>query len=180
MPDVSPFRGVRYDVARVGTLSDVVAPPYDVIDKALQEQLYQVSPYNVIRLELNRDEPGDSGADERYARAARILSDWLRQGILREEAHPAFYVYEQSFVVDGTRHTRKGFLARVRLEPITGAGHTFRHTARELLALAAWHAGDTAAAKRWIDIINTDPDTLPDERSRVEMLSALLGSEGKS
>lgn len=70
--------------------------------------------------------------------------------------------------------------ARVRLEPITGAGHTFRHTARELLALAAWHAGDTAAAKRWIDMINTDPDTLPDERSRVEMLSALMGSEGKS
>ncbi len=126
MPDVSPFRGVRYDVARVGTLSDVVAPPYDVIDTALQEQLYQASPYNVIRLELNRDEPGDSGADDRYARAARILSDWLRQGILREEAHPAFYVYEQSFLVDGTRHTRKGFLARVRLEPI-GAGKIYPH-----------------------------------------------------
>ena len=62
MPDVSPFRGVRYDVARVGTLSDVVAPPYDVIDTALQDRLYQASPYNVIRLELNRDEPGDSGA----------------------------------------------------------------------------------------------------------------------
>jgi hypothetical protein len=70
--------------------------------------------------------------------------------------------------------------ARVRLEPITGAGHTFRHTARELLALAAWHAGDTAAAKRWIDIITTDPETLADERSRVEMLSALISAEGKS
>ena len=54
MPDVSPFRGVRYDVARVGTLSDVVATPYDVIDPALQDRLYQASPYNVIRLELNR------------------------------------------------------------------------------------------------------------------------------
>ena len=41
MPDVSPFRAVRYDVARVGTLSDVVAPPYDVIDPALQDQLYE-------------------------------------------------------------------------------------------------------------------------------------------
>ena len=70
--------------------------------------------------------------------------------------------------------------ARVRLEPLTGAGHTFRHTARELLAIAAWHAGDTAAAKRWIDIITTDPETLPDERSRVEMLSALMGPVGKS
>src|SRR5271156_5550237 len=100
MPDVSPFRGVRYDVARVGTLSDVVAPPYDVIDTALQSKLYQASPHNVIRLELNRDEPGDSGAQDRYVRATRFLTDWLRQGILREEDHPAFYVYEQTFEVE--------------------------------------------------------------------------------
>ena len=110
MPDVSPFRGVRYDVARVGTLSDVVAPPYDVIDTALQDRLYQASPYNVIRLELNRDEPGDSGALDRYARAARFLKDWLRKGILREDDHPAFYVYEQTFEVEGKKHSRKGFL----------------------------------------------------------------------
>jgi uncharacterized protein (DUF1015 family) len=126
MPDVSPFRGVRYDVARVGALSDVVAPPYDVIDAALQNQLYQASPYNVIRLELNRDEPGDSGPQDRYARATRILSDWLRQGILREEDHPAFYVYEQTFEVEGQKHVRKGFLARVRLEPI-GKGKIYPH-----------------------------------------------------
>ena len=67
MPDVSPFRGVRYDIARVGTLSDVVAPPYDVIDPALQDRLYQASPYNIIRLELNRPEPGDTESHGRYA-----------------------------------------------------------------------------------------------------------------
>jgi hypothetical protein len=69
---------------------------------------------------------------------------------------------------------------RQRLEPLTGAGRTFRHTARELLALAAWRAEDTAAAKRWIDMISTDPETPADERGRVEMLSALIASEGKS
>ena len=126
MPDVSPFRGVRYDVARVGTLSDVVAPPYDVIDTALQDRLYQASPYNVIRLELNRDEPGDSGPHDRYARRRPFLKDWLREGILREEDHPAFYVYEQTFEVEGAKHTRKGFLARVRLEPI-GKGKIYPH-----------------------------------------------------
>jgi uncharacterized protein (DUF1015 family) len=126
MPDVSPFRGVRYDVARVGTLSDVVAPPYDVIDPALQDRLYNASPYNVIRLELNRDEAGDSGTGQRYARAARFLKEWLRDGILREENHPAFYVYHQTFEVDGTMHTRKGFLARVRLEPF-GQGKIYPH-----------------------------------------------------
>jgi hypothetical protein len=70
--------------------------------------------------------------------------------------------------------------ASQRLEPLAGPDHTFRHTARELLALAAWRAGDTAAAKRWIETINTDAATPPDERSRMEMLSALMASEGKS
>jgi len=70
--------------------------------------------------------------------------------------------------------------ASQRLEPVAGPDHTFRHTARELLALAAWRAGNTAAAKRWIETINTDAATPPDERSRMEMLSALMASEGKS
>ena len=54
------------------------------------------------------------------------LKDWLRQGILREEDHPAFYVYEQTFEVEGVKHSRKGFLARVRLEPI-GKGKIYPH-----------------------------------------------------
>ena len=70
--------------------------------------------------------------------------------------------------------------ARQRLEPLTGGDHTFRHTARELLALAAWRAGDAATAKHWIEMISTDPGTPPDERNRMEMLSALMASEGKS
>jgi uncharacterized protein (DUF1015 family) len=126
MADVLAFRGVRYDVARVGTLSDVVAPPYDVIDSALQDRLYKASEYNVIRLELNREEPGDHENQGRYARASRILRDWLRQGILREEDHSALYVYEQTFDVEGTKHTRRGFLARVRLEPF-GQGKIYPH-----------------------------------------------------
>src|SRR6478609_9734227 len=85
MPDVRPFPGVRYDVAQVGALADVVAPPYDVIDPALQDRLYSASPYNVIRLELNRPEPGDSGAVNRYTRAAGFLRTWQRQGVLRTE-----------------------------------------------------------------------------------------------
>jgi uncharacterized protein (DUF1015 family) len=126
MPDVMAFRGVRYDVARVGTLSDVVAPPYDVIDPALQDRLYRASEYNVIRLELNREEPGDAEAHARYARAARFLRDWLRQGILRQEDHAALYLYEQTFEVEGTTHARRGFLGRVRLESF-GQGKIYPH-----------------------------------------------------
>jgi uncharacterized protein (DUF1015 family) len=113
-------------VARVGALSDLVAPPYDVIDPSLQERLYAASPHNVVRLELNRSELGDAWSGDRYSRAGRLLRDWLRQGILRQEDHPALYVYHQTFEVEGQTHTRKGFLARVRLEQF-GEGKIFPH-----------------------------------------------------
>lgn len=107
-------------------MSDVVAPPYDVIDATLQEQLYQASPHNIIRLELNREEPGDDATQNRYSRAARFLRDWNREGILRQDDHPALYVYHQTFEVEGQTHTRKGFLARVRLEAF-GQGKIYPH-----------------------------------------------------
>lgn len=126
MPDVRSFRGVRYDVAQVGALSDVVAPPYDVIDSALQEKLYQASPYNSIRMELNKPEAGDSDSENRYSRAAKFLREWLREGVLRADEQTALYIYEQTFEVEGQTHSRKGFFARVRLEPF-GQGKIFPH-----------------------------------------------------
>src|SRR4051794_28256896 len=126
MPEIRPFRGVRYDMARVGAMSDVVAPPYDVIDPALQDRLYQASPYNVVRLELNKAEPADGPDDNRYTRAAKFLKEWRRSGVLREDDSAALYVYHQTFEVEGRSFTRKGFLARVRLEPF-GVGDIFPH-----------------------------------------------------
>jgi hypothetical protein len=70
--------------------------------------------------------------------------------------------------------------ARRLLEPLGAPDRTFRHTARELLALAAWRAGDTTAAKRWFDMITTDAQTPAATRSRVEMLMALSAAESKS
>ena len=67
-----------------------------------------------------------------------------------------------------------------RLEPAAAPGETFRHTARELLALSAWHANDTAAARKWLDMIADDGDTPPGLRSRVEALQALLPPVAKS
>ena len=60
MADIRAFRAYRYDLGRVGALGDVIAPPYDVIDPALQQALYDRSPYNVIRLILNKETPGDT------------------------------------------------------------------------------------------------------------------------
>jgi uncharacterized protein (DUF1015 family) len=125
MAEMRPFRGIRYDLAQVGALSDVVAPPYDVIGPELQDRLYDASPYNVIRLELNREEPGDDPAS-RYTRAAAFLKDWRKKGVLREDDQPALYVYHQNYEVEGRSYNRRGFFARVRLEPF-GEGRIYPH-----------------------------------------------------
>jgi hypothetical protein len=68
---------------------------------------------------------------------------------------------------------------RTRLEPLTAADRPFRHSARELLAFGAWRAGDSAAARQWIDAVVSDPTTPPTIRVRVEVLAALIPSESK-
>jgi hypothetical protein len=65
-----------------------------------------------------------------------------------------------------------------RLEPLTASGRTFRHTARELLALSAWKAGDLAAARKWTDMMMTDPETPGGTRSRAQILSDLIAASG--
>jgi hypothetical protein len=67
-----------------------------------------------------------------------------------------------------------------RLEPAAAPGATFRHTARELLALSAWRANDTTATRRWLDLIANDGETPPGLRSRAEALQALLPPVAKS
>ena len=67
-----------------------------------------------------------------------------------------------------------------RLEPATKPDATFRHTARELLALSAWRANDTAAARQWVDMIANDAETPSAMRSRAEALQALLPPVAKS
>ena len=99
MPDIQAFRGLRYDLGHVGSLSDVIAPPYDVIGTDLQEQLYKKHPANVIRLILNRDEPGDDESNNRYSRAAQFLKNWRSEGVLSTDPDPALYVYHQEFDV---------------------------------------------------------------------------------
>ena len=126
MPIIQAFAGLRYDLGHVGSLSDVVAPPYDVIDDELRDALYERHPANVIRLILNREEPGDDDRQNKYSRAARFLKNWRSEGVLQRDSNPALYVYHQAFEADGRPHIRRGFMCRVRLERF-GEGSIFPH-----------------------------------------------------
>ncbi|MCC9604271.1 DUF1015 domain-containing protein [Blastopirellula sp. JC732] len=126
MPQIQAIRGLRYDLGHVGSLSDVVAPPYDVIGPELQDELYKKHPANTVRLILNREEPGDDDANNRYARAERFLKTWIREGVLTQESDPAIYVYHQEFEAEGNRYVRHGFMAGVKLVRF-GEGNIYPH-----------------------------------------------------
>jgi uncharacterized protein (DUF1015 family) len=118
LPDLRPFRALRYEPSRVGDLAKVVAPPYDVIDEETRARLIARDPVNVVRLDMPVEEPGD-GPDDRYRRAARTLAAWRSDGTLRKDPQPSIYAYEQRYHVPETarERTQRGFFARLRLEP---------------------------------------------------------------
>jgi uncharacterized protein (DUF1015 family) len=127
MPEIQAFRGIRYNLGRVGELSDVVTPPYDVIGPELQDYFYKRHPNNFIYIDLNKIEPGDDDpANNRYSRAAKFYKKWRDEGVLTPEADPAIYVYHQEFTYAGTTYIRRGFLGRQRLTRF-GEGQVFPH-----------------------------------------------------
>jgi hypothetical protein len=67
-----------------------------------------------------------------------------------------------------------------RLEPASTITGTYRHSARELLALSAWRANNAVATRQWLDMIANDGETPASLRTRAEALQALLPPAAKS
>ena len=128
MPDIRPFRALRYDPEMVGDTGQVVAPPYDVIGADLHRVLLARHPRNAVRLDLPLGEPRED-PDERYRRAARTLTAWRSDGTLRKDPRPSVYVYEQAYRVPGTdiERTQRGFFARLRIEPFGPGSSVLPH-----------------------------------------------------
>lgn len=95
MPEFLPFRGLRYNEQRVGDLTTVAAPPYDILDSEDVKALYGRSPYNVVRIDLGVGEGvGDS---DWHGRAGELYRTWRAEGILQQEEAPAYYALKQRY-----------------------------------------------------------------------------------
>lgn len=134
VPEICPFRALRYRPEAVGDLSLVVSPPYDIISPSQQRAYLGRHPKNVVRLDLPPDEPGDQ-PDDRYRRAARTLAAWRSDGTLHKDPRPSLYAYEQTYTVPGTsiERSQRGFFGRLKLEPF-GPGSGVRPHERTLEA----------------------------------------------
>jgi uncharacterized protein (DUF1015 family) len=114
---VVPFRGMYFDTAKVGDLSRVVTPPYDVIRPGEREAFAAMHPNNMVHLILPSALPGDNPLENRYTRAAALFRQWQQEGVFRRDDKPAYYYWETRFNHDGRHYTRRGLAALVHLEP---------------------------------------------------------------
>jgi uncharacterized protein (DUF1015 family) len=113
MADVRPLKALHYNLDETGDLQSVVSPPYDVIDPEMRERLEAQSPYNVVRIDL----PVAPDGGDPYAHAAELLARWRQSGAVVQDDADAIWPLEQDYTgPDGRARTRRGFLARVRVE----------------------------------------------------------------
>jgi len=127
--NILPFRGIFYNREKIKELWRVLAPPYDIISGEAQERYYEMSQYNVIRLILGKDFPGDNETNNRYTRAAQFFQRWLEKEILIRDESPSIYLLEQEYELrsdmfgevesptgKGKIIKRHGFIALAKLE----------------------------------------------------------------
>lgn len=124
--EIAPFAALRYNLNKVGNLNNVIAPPYDVIDDAMQEELCAQHPNNVVRLILDKMLPADDAENNRYTRTAKTLADWKETGVLQRDKKPAIYIYHQEYTAAGKKYVRKGFMCRCKAVPF-GQGMVYPH-----------------------------------------------------
>jgi uncharacterized protein (DUF1015 family) len=119
MSNIKPFRAFRYQLPK-RTIERAVCPPYDTIDDALAQKLRKTS-FNAIHIELP-----EGTAEKKYENAKKILESWEKQGVVQQDPKAAFYIYQQSFEVNGRLFHRKGFFCELALEK-PGSGSVLRH-----------------------------------------------------
>ena len=107
---------------------------------------------------------------------AKMFDDIAADHSVPAEQRDLATIRAAGLVLDGASYAEM----QQRLEASTTASSTFRHSAREMLALSAWRNGDVAAARKWLDAIAEDGETPPSMRSRAEALQALLPPVAKS
>jgi uncharacterized protein (DUF1015 family) len=144
---VRPFRGYRHAIGRERDLSKVVAPPYDQISAAQQDLLYALSPANIVRLSL----PKDDGGEDRYAAARATLARWTAEGVWEPEARPAVYPYHQVYEAEGRAITRVGLIV---------LGQVTEYARGEVLPHERTHAGPKEDRLRLLEATGADTGLL--------------------
>ncbi|MBR1753384.1 DUF1015 domain-containing protein [bacterium] len=116
MVDVKPLNAIVYNQEKVN-MTDVIAPPYDVILDDYREELYKRSDYNIVKLILAKGSTDTNDSDNRYENARKTFAQWLEEKVLIKLDNPTIlYLLQKYKTANGKEITRKGFIARCKIE----------------------------------------------------------------
>ena len=115
MPELHPFAPVRY-ASDDGEISDLISPPYDVLDEGPKQQLLARNKHNIVAVDLPVTPPKTVGPDEAYEEAGRQFRQWLDDAVLVREDHPTIVAYEQAFEIHGATYVRRSIFAILEIE----------------------------------------------------------------
>lgn len=116
MSVIKPFNGLVYNPAKIADMGKVVCPPYDVISPEQEIVLKKRSPHNFIHVMLAKADAKHGEDDARYVKAGETFRQWLKDGVLIQDAKPCIYYTKQEYKVMGQRYSRMGFLAVMKIE----------------------------------------------------------------
>ncbi len=115
--EIKPFKAYRFNEEVVGNAGDCIAPPYDVIDEELQENLYKKNDHNIVRIIRGKLKSTDDDGSNQYTRAGNFLNRWIEENALKQDDKDSIYAYVQDFDINGQTIRRFSFIAQGKVEP---------------------------------------------------------------
>lgn len=184
MAFIAPFKGVFYNVDKVGSLDDVVTPPYDVINEKTVEAYSRKNPYSMIRLDLIKNPGGVEGDNARYQDVADLFQEWLDDDVLLRDNSDALYLYTVQYRhPSGQTLIRKGLVALVGLSEFKeGVVKPHEETFESVIADRLRLLDTTKAQFSQIFSLYSDEEnkvfTLLDEAREQEAMGSITDADG--
>ncbi len=116
MVKVTAFKGITYNTEKINNLDKVMSPPYDIISSKQQNELYNNSPYNFVRLILGKQYPDDTEENNRYTRANKDFIQWRKDEILLDSKDEAIYPYKITYMLNNEEKTMNGFFVLLKID----------------------------------------------------------------
>ena len=137
MPTIKPINAIHYPYTNNNDISGLIAPPYDVLNENTKAELLKQNPNNIVKLDLPHLPPKTVGPDQTYAQAGKQFTQWLEDGTLIKSDTPAYFVYQQTYTVNGHEFKRNGLIGNVAIKEFgpasdnTGGIHPHEQTFSE-------------------------------------------------
>ena len=116
MVEVKPFRGITYNTKKFNNFDNLMSPPYDIISKMMQDQLYNNNDYNFVRLILGKKKQDDNEISNYYTRAKEFLEKWLSENILVGSEENSIYPYKINYELKNQKKIMNGFFILLKID----------------------------------------------------------------